>query len=358
MISTNFTLQTDLSPQQLALQELIRGLLVILSDKEQFIIQNRFALEGNKMTLEEIGRHFGVTRERVRQIEKTALSKLQRNLPNTNIMILTEYAKALLQKEGGVVQDAYFKAKLLQNLPNISKKEVQELHLALCLDTEICYEGNTLSFHPYWRSKNSDESRVKRVIDLARNTLEKGEEVIKLDKMAQIVSQSMGEVLSTRQVENLLRIAKDLKLTENSVGLSTWRDINPKTLRDKINYIFNREKRPLHFEKIAKLIQDAKFDQKRVNVQAVHNELIRHEQFVLVGRGIYAHKDWGYKPGTVAKVIEEFLSDGTPRTREEITKAVFDQRMVKSITVYLNLKNNPLFSRVGRDKYTLSKLSQ
>ena len=61
------------------------------------------------MTLEEIGSHFGVTRERIRQIEKSALRKLERNAQNTNVRILTEFAKALLEKQGGIVQDQHFK---------------------------------------------------------------------------------------------------------------------------------------------------------------------------------------------------------------------------------------------------------
>ena len=74
----------------------------------------------------------------------------------------------------------------------------------------------------------------------------------------------------------------------------------------------------------------------------------------MIGRGIYAHSDWGYKTGTVADVIEEILVDGVARTREEITKAVLERRHVKTITIYLNLKNKSQFVRVGRDKYSLA----
>ena len=105
------------------------------------------------------------------------------------------------------------------------------------------------------------------------------------------------------------------------------------------------------------MILDSQFDVKRVNVQAVHNELIRNSHFVLIGRGIYALDEWGYKNGTVADVIEEVLADAKARTREEITKAVLDRRHVKTITIYLNLKNKNQFVRVGRDKYTLAKFA-
>lgn len=60
------------------LTENIREVLAALSDREARVLEMRFGLEGGKpMTLEEVGRKFGVTRERIRQIEAKALRKLR-----------------------------------------------------------------------------------------------------------------------------------------------------------------------------------------------------------------------------------------------------------------------------------------
>lgn len=358
MVNANFTFDSKLSPQQIQLHDLVQNLLIVLSDKEKYIIKNRFALESKKQTLEEIGEHFGVTRERVRQIEKTALRKLERNAQNTNIKILTEFAKALLDKEGGVASDSFFKELLMRILPNVSTQEIQDLHLALSLDSDIHFESNTLKYHPYWRSASVSDDLIKKTAVLATKTLQKSKHVLGMDKLTEKVNETLKTPLPENTVANILRIAKDCKFTENGVGLYSWRHIHPRTLRDKIFFIFHREKKPLHFEKIAELILAGKFDSKRVNTQAVHNELIRNDNFILIGRGIYALKDWGYKTGTVADVVSEILSDGVPRSREEITKAVLDQRHVKTITIYLNLKNKNQFARVGRDKYTLARFAK
>ncbi len=60
------------------LKEQVRGVLSVLSEREREVLEMRFGLkDGQDHTLEEVGRHFGVTRERIRQIEAKALRKLR-----------------------------------------------------------------------------------------------------------------------------------------------------------------------------------------------------------------------------------------------------------------------------------------
>ena len=60
------------------LREQIRNVLSFLSDREREVLEMRFGLnDGKDHTLEEVGKEFGVTRERIRQIEAKALRKLR-----------------------------------------------------------------------------------------------------------------------------------------------------------------------------------------------------------------------------------------------------------------------------------------
>jgi len=71
------------------LQDQLEDILGTLSDREQRIIQLRFGLtDGHPRTLEEVGREFGVTRERIRQIESKTLAKLRHP---TRAQMLREY---------------------------------------------------------------------------------------------------------------------------------------------------------------------------------------------------------------------------------------------------------------------------
>ena len=71
-----------LTPSEAASYQLLKGqvhdVLFTLSDREARVLSLRFGLEdGRQRTLEEVGRDFGVTRERIRQIEAKALRKLR-----------------------------------------------------------------------------------------------------------------------------------------------------------------------------------------------------------------------------------------------------------------------------------------
>ncbi len=67
----------DAASKQL-LKDQIRNALDVLSEREREVLELRFGLsDGQDHTLEEVGKHFGVTRERIRQIEAKALRKLR-----------------------------------------------------------------------------------------------------------------------------------------------------------------------------------------------------------------------------------------------------------------------------------------
>jgi len=139
-------------------------------------------------------------------------------------------------------------------------------------------------------------------------------------------------------------------------GTKSWKTVSPKRMSDKIYLILNKEGRPLHFKEITKIINESGFDKKPARDVTVHNELIIDDRYVLVGRGIYALKSWGYKKGAVADIIEEIIRDnGSAMTKADILEEVSKQRIVKDSTIYLSLTNDKRFKKVATGKYDLAK---
>src|SRR6185436_18963921 len=112
---------------------------------------------------------------------------------------------------------------------------------------------------------------------------------------------------SVAHVKALASVSKLVATLNGRWGLTKWPMVNPKNIRDKIYVILHEGGKHMHFNEIAKSIKDSAFKRKDVTTQAIHNELIKDDRFVLIGRGIYALKEWGYDKGTVADVISNIL---------------------------------------------------
>lgn len=352
------TAQTPVKTFQNA-QKIVQDLLILLSQKEKHVIKRRFNLDNTyRATLEEIGKHFNVTRERIRQIEKNALTKLQRNVGNTELHQINEFIKELLKEKGGIMTEDNLFASLISIL-NKNDVEVNRnaINLSLTLDKDLQRIANTINYYPYIKFSDVKDSSVKQITSKTIDILNKKTDILANSKIFDDLKKHFKELDASKlqQVISLFTLDKRLKPVENGIGLATWRHINPKTLRDKIYFVLNKNKKPLHFIDIVNKITELKFDNKRINLQAVHNELIRHDQFVLIGRGIYALKEWGYREGTVADIIGDILKDGKTKSQEAIINEVLKQRQVKKITIILNLKNKPQFERIGREQYKLAK---
>lgn len=337
------------------MKDQVEQLLLLLSERERFVIEQRFALEKpERATLEEIGQHFSVTRERVRQIEKNALQKLTRNINNFDVFGINNAAYELLAQHGGILSEDKMISGLLLKDTGFT---AHALLFVLSLDKRFVRLSNTIKYTPYFRSIDIPEKLIDSVAQKSLKVLKKHGDVMSIvDLRSQIVADdAFIEALSVAAIRSVYDIHKEFKPLEESVGLIRWKHIHPRTLRDKIYFVLRQKNASMHFVDIANAIVEAHFDKKRVNLQAVHNELIRHEDFILIGRGIYALKEWGYSAGTVADIIESLLKKTESMSEDAIIADVLKQREVKPITVILNLKNKPQFIRVGRKQYALKK---
>ena len=339
------------------LQELLNNLFLVLTDKESTVIKRRFALQGQqKQTLEKIGKHFNVTRERIRQIESIALGKLRRTVRTTRLDEVNELAKVVLRVNGGVMREDDLVTAVLKQIKGSSELDGAVLRLSFSIDNEMIAGRRSNTYVPFWRLESLSMQDIGLIVTNIVKILKKRKSCMTTDEIVSAI-QSLnlfeGRMPSRELIVSCLRIDERLREINEGWGLTDWRFVRPRSIRDKVEIILKKTGEPLHFMDIANRIRDAEFDHKNVTVQAVHNELIRYPEFVLVGRGLYALKEWGYEPGTVADVIEKILKDKGPLSKKEIIAEVAKQRTVKVGTISLNLQKMPYFKRVGRAVYAL-----
>ena len=338
-----------------SLQELLNNLFQVLTPKEATVIERRFALNGNqKQTLEKIGNHFKVTRERILQIENIALSKLRRTVITSKLHEINQIAKEILHANGGVMPEAELISQVLLQINSVNEIDGAILRLCFTIDNEIVAGSKQQTFVPFWRLDSLSLDDLTTIINAAKKVLTKKKACLEDAELVELVQEMKlfkDRMPSKELIVSSLKVDDRFKNIQDGWGLTDWRFVRPRSIRDKVEIILKKEGVPLHFMELANRIREAHFDHKNVTVQAVHNELIRYPQFVLVGRGLYALREWGYESGTVADVIERILIEKGPLTKKEIVSEVMKHRTVKVGTISLNLQKMPYFKRVGRAVY-------
>jgi hypothetical protein len=347
-----------LQENDLNLKEVIDDMFLVLTDKEKDVIIKRFSLNNKpRQTLDKIGRHYSVTRERIRQIENIALNKLRRTVSNTKLRLVNRLAKQFIEENGGVMLESEIINKMLQSIYNSSSQvEGSIIVLSLNCDSDLRKSPRTATSEAFWMFKEISLRDIRRVAEACIGALKKHTDVMTEDQIISAVKNLnlfKEKSVSSKLIISCLKTDKRARNVEGKWGLMEWRHVNPRSIRDKAIIVLDKSKKPLHFVEIANRIAETGFDKKMVTVQAVHNELIRYDQFVLVGRGLYALASWGYEPGTVSEVIEKLLSKNGALPKKRIVELVLKQRKVKIGTISLNLQKNPHFVRVGRAVYDL-----
>ncbi len=344
-----------LQQNNLNLKEVISDMFLVLTEKEKDVITKRFSLDNKpKQTLDKIGKHYSVTRERIRQIENIALNKLRRTVSNTKLRLVNRLAKQLIEMEGGVMLESEIISRLLQHIYDSSNVDGSIIALSLNCDAELKKSGRTATSESFWMFKPIPTSDIRKIADACTSVLKKSGQVMTDDQLISSIKNLnlfKDKSVSSKLIISALKTDKRARKVEDSWGLMEWRHVNPRSIRDKAIIVLEKSKKPLHFVEIANRIAETGFDKKVVTVQAVHNELIRYDQFILVGRGLYALASWGYQSGTVADVIESILIKNGPLPKKKVVEMVLKQRKVKIGTISLNLQKNSHFIRVGRAVY-------
>lgn len=360
-LKTIMRINRDELKRQLPVEQAVSQALVALSTREADVLVRRYGLQGHDcQTLQQIGETFGITRERVRQIEAQGLKKFRLQLSEQPLADISALIVSTILDQGGVIARDVMCEEFLPHSQRTPKGR-HALSFLIAQLPDLVLQPESRHLLAIYARSAAHAAAVARIEPTVMKIL--AEE--KKPMPARTVLGRLQETPAVKGISYLLdepfleasmEIGKRFVATEDHKwGLASWSDINPRNIREKTLFVLKEGGIPLHFTDITEKIADARFDQKRVTVQAVHNELINGKEFILIGRGIYALKEWGYASGTVSDVTREILRKaGAPMDREEIIDQVLKQRHVSRNTILINLQEKNLFTRVDKRRYALA----
>jgi DNA-binding phage protein len=321
-------------------------------EREREIVARRFGLFDRKETLEQIGELLGITRERVRQLEKSVVNRLRASAEAGELPNSAEIEEALgvyLRTHGEIARISEVSEAVTAE--NSKTDQARVAFLASLCPGIISVDESDDYYQAIGLREVRDEKSTKAEIAKIVDAIKKAGEPQDINTVAKSIG--VNDTVSTQA---LASVSKKLATLNGRWGLIKWPMVNPKNIRDKIYVILKEKGKHMHFSEIADAIKDSSFKRKDVTTQAIHNELIKDKRFVLVGRGIYALKEWGYEKGTVADIIAEILrTEGAALHRDEIVKRVLKSRYVKETTILLNLQGKTQFKRVAKATYALQE---
>lgn len=336
-------------------KKVTKDLLSVLNPRAKEVLTGRFGLgiDPSRKTLESIGRKYGITRERVRQIENFAIKAIKKSDKYKMAIENFEEIKNLMMKQGGIVHEEEF-------LQSVSKDKTVQNHVNFYMVLHDDFKATKESehFNKHW----SVEPKVTDVVHNALMTLhstisdeEMVAESILLDRFLKQMEE-LHEVYKSKEMLNkYLSLSKILgKNQMGEWGKRTSPNIKTRGVKDYAYLVVRKANKPMHFREVSREIF-AEF-KKKAHVATCHNELIRDPRFVLVGRGIYGLREWGHSGGIVRDVIMEVMNKaGKPLTKNEIIELVKNERVVKENTVLVNLQNPKFFDKTEDGKFSVKK---
>ncbi|MDP3970285.1 MAG: sigma factor-like helix-turn-helix DNA-binding protein [bacterium] len=342
--------------------EVINQLLKTISDKEADVLRRRFGLGGKaKETLEAIGNSYNVTRERVRQIENLAVKKIKEHSSFVNMVKPVEHVVlTVLEENGGIMNEAHLLEELFTVGRSKSDDQAVLFMISELFDFRFTKVGPNAKFEKSWQAKTADLDFVIKTIEMLIDLIKEEDQPMELTVLYNRVKEREfyklnAENLNRQIITSYLQVSKKIAVNPfGEYGLRSWGSVMPRRMNDKIYLVLKKMGKPMHFVDIAKQVSEV-FN-KEAYPPTVHNELILNKHYVLVGRGIYALKEWGYKKGVVADVIIDVMRKrGNPMQRDEIVDAVLKERIVKKNTIHLALTNRETFIKLSDGRFTLKE---
>lgn len=335
-------------------KQVTKRLLSALPERARDVLEKRFGLSknGEISTLESIGKTYGITRERVRQIENYGISSIQKSEIYKEFEPVFEELRSIIDSlGGGLIAEQTL-------LDEITSDPLMRNHIYFLL----------VVAEPFYRNRENSSYlhrwyTQKKIAEVVEKALKKVHASLKIDDLIsedEIVQRFRSELADIAQehddeiIKRWLLISKDISRNPlGEWGHASSPNVRVKGIRDYAYLVVKRHGSPMHFREVTQAIEEL-FNRK-AHTATCHNELIKDERFVLVGRGLYALTEWGYSAGVVKDVLVEILTEYGPLSREEIIDKVRKERYVKDNTIVVNLQDPSLFKKLSNGTYMLAE---
>ncbi len=329
-------------------------LLKEVPERVRDVLERRFGLgrEETRATLEAIGKRYGITRERVRQIEQFGLTTIRRSKTYRELAPVFEELASIVHSLGGIVPHEELFSYL-----TTSRSSENALFFLMTVGEEFFLTRETSEFYAHWCLDPKLAQKVRDALralyaELPDDALIPEHEMIRrfLNHLQTINDRAFEEEVIVRWLFLAKRLGRN---PLGEWGKASSSQIRLRGIRDYAYAVLRRHGSPMHYREVARAITE--LFRRKAHEGTTHNELIRDPRFVLVGRGMYALREWGYEEGSIEEIIARVLSKHGPLSPRAIVDLVKKERYVKDATILSHLHNSSEFRRLSDGRYALAE---
>jgi hypothetical protein len=220
---------THISP--LNTEQLVNDILATIDrEREREIVSRRFGLFDRRETLEQIGELLGITRERVRQLEKSVVTRLKQQAEQGELPHVADVQDTFIEslgQLGHVARIGELSGKLTKNNSKFDQARIS--FLALLCPKLIVITDDDHYHHSVAIAEKHDEKTLKQHVQNLIDAIKKIGEPKPIDAVADKAGLS-----DPKHAEAIASTSKHLATLNGQWGLMKWPIVNPKNIRDKI----------------------------------------------------------------------------------------------------------------------------
>jgi hypothetical protein len=325
-----------------------------IDDRDRCVIRWRYGLDGEELSLQEVGEQLDVTRERARQLEKRALDHLR--MPNNRAAIrpLVALVVHLLEEADGLMNEAQIETALRQELVVKNVDPVGVVHLMREMTDRLRWIRGTqawgLKAAPL-REVGPTQMRLAKVLEEERVPLPV-EEVIDRFK-ATSYHRNRQDALQDGFIGACLRVAPEICVDgDGQCSLKQWEGHR----LDEMILALRGIGEPAHYTEIAEKTNALLEPGMQTSAHNIHAHMQRlADIFVRVGHGVYGLAEWDlHDDGSLANAAHRVLSEaGKPLSHDIIADRVLETWEARRSSVHVALQTDDRFVRIGPSVYWL-----
>lgn len=333
------------------------------SERAKELIKRRYGLlDGERQTLEEIGESYGVTRERIRQIQVKALKRMKH--PTTTVRNpLVKLIEDVIFRNGGIISAEVADTEVPKTLGGVTEDGSSLLDLLCDLGwIQSCRIGDIPIYSPKFNGVSLCKLSEKIIALIKKENL--GLDVISIIKQVNLFGKIKDIRFNPQQF--VLKYCKtDPRIEE--IGLASVESevmfrhytsgFAKKAWVVLIIRVLEEQQMPLHFTEITDKVNDLMSGSERqLDVRRAHSILIEDEAFAHSGiHGTYGLTTWGLRKETTPQLVEECLKKaGFPLHWKQIYNYVSKYKDSKPGSITSVLETNKRFKKVDSGIYWFS----